>query len=53
MKKKKRCDDVSYIVDVDPETGEILDFIWTEDHDPPPIVKPEKKEGEEKQPRNN
>ena len=39
IKKKKRCDDDTYIVDVDPESGEILDFMWDEAPYPPPIVK--------------
>lgn len=42
-------DDVQYIVDVDLEDNEILDFFWDDDEDPPPIVKGKvRKEGKEK-----
>jgi hypothetical protein len=28
------------ILNVDPETGEADNFIWTEDEEPPPIIRP-------------
>lgn len=43
--KPKPKGGISWVVDIDMEdiyNIEITDFIWTEDHDPPPIVKPKK-----------
>lgn len=39
-KKKKRKGDITHNINVDIETGEIDEFFWDEDHEPPPIVKP-------------
>ena len=36
--------DVSYVVDFDMEDMDFIDFMWTEDHDPPPIAKPKKEQ---------
>ena len=44
--KKRKSGNVSYNVMVDSEDGEILDFFWNEDHEPPPLIKPKKKKGE-------
>lgn len=39
------------ILDADPETGEGDAFPWTEDHDPPPVVRPRRpKEPKDKAP---
>lgn len=43
--KPNRKGGISWVVEVDAKdihNIEITDFIWTEDHDPPPIVKPKK-----------
>ena len=48
--KKRKRTGISCILTVDPEDGGLLDFMWTEDYDPPPIVIP-KKEGDAKKKR--
>ncbi len=40
--KKRNRGDVNYNVIVDSEDGELLDFFWDEDHEPPPLIKPRK-----------
>ena len=47
--KKRKSGDVSFIVDFDQEDGELLDYFWTEDHDLPPLIKPKKKKGKDKE----
>lgn len=46
--KKRKSGDISFIVDFDQEDGEFLDYFWTEDHDPPPLIKPKKKKDKDK-----
>ena len=41
--KKHKSGDVSFVVDFDTEDGELLDYMCDEDHDPPPLIKPKKK----------
>ena len=40
--KKKKKGGVAYVADFDLDNGELLDFFYMEDGDPPPIVKPKK-----------
>jgi hypothetical protein len=43
-KKKRRPAGITFNIAVDADTGEIEEeFLWDEDHDPPPLVKPENK----------
>lgn len=41
-KKKKRPAGITFNIDFDADIGEIEDYLWDEDHDPPALVTPEK-----------
>jgi hypothetical protein len=43
-KKKKRPAGITFNIEYDADTGEIEDYLWDEDYDPPPMVRPEGKD---------
>ena len=34
---------MKYIIDYDAEEEDLIDFLWDEDEDPPPVLRPKKK----------